>query len=126
MILTFSFSSFFRLPSVFLPSLRAGRHVGVNHVWRINSGRLLSDAETCVIVRPANAEGIMFEVMDWLGVVVGAVASFVAGWYFCGADPMGASFGSLMIGLILCSTWVGAMVAHGLTGLRVLGSWRSS
>ncbi len=81
----------------------------------------------------------MFEGINWLGVAVGAVASFVAGWWYYSArgfykpwsesagitmergDPMGASFGSLVVGLILYSTWVGAMVARGLTGLCVLG-----
>ncbi len=73
----------------------------------------------------------MFEGINWLGVAVGAVASFVAGWWYYSArgfykpwsesagitmergDPMGASFGSLVVGLILYSTWVGAMVARG-------------
>ena len=81
----------------------------------------------------------MFEGIDWLGVVIGAVASFVAGWWYYSprgfykpwsesaritmemGDPMGASFGSLVVGLILYSVWVGAMVAHGLTGLCILG-----
>ena len=81
----------------------------------------------------------MLEGMDWLAVVIGAVASFVAGWWYYSAkgfykpwsksagitmergDPMGASFGALVVGLILYSTWVGAMVAQGKTGLCVLG-----
>ena len=81
----------------------------------------------------------MLEGMDWLAVVIGAVASFVAGWWYYSAkgfykpwsksagitmergDPMWASFGALVVGLILYSTWVGAMVAQGKTGLCVLG-----
>ncbi len=81
----------------------------------------------------------MFDGINWLAVAIGAVASFVVGWWYYSArgfykpwsqsagitmemgDPMGASFGSLVVGLILYSTWVGAMVAHGLTGLCVLG-----
>ena len=81
----------------------------------------------------------MFAGIDWLGVAIGAVASFVVGWwYYSGkgfykpwsesagitmerGDPMGASFGSLVVGLVLYSVWVGAMVAQGLTGLCVLG-----
>ena len=81
----------------------------------------------------------MFAGIDWLGVAIGAVASFVVGWWYYSAkgfykpwsesagitmergDPMGASFGSLVVGLVLYSVWVGAMVAQGLTGLCVLG-----
>ena len=81
----------------------------------------------------------MFDGIDWLGVVIGAVTSFVVGWWYYSAkgfykpwsesagitmergDPMGASFGSLVLGLILYSTWVGAMVANGQTGLCILG-----
>ncbi len=77
--------------------------------------------------------------IDWLGVVIGALASFVVGWWYYsargfykpwsasagitmeGGDPMGASFGSLVVGLVLYAVWVGAMVAQGLTGLCVLG-----
>lgn len=81
----------------------------------------------------------MFEGIDWVAVGVGALASFVVGWWYYSArgfykpwsesagitmemgDPMAASFGSLVVGLILYAVWVGAMVAHGLTGLCVLG-----
>ena len=81
----------------------------------------------------------MFAGIDWLGVAIGAVASFVVGWWYYSAkgfykpwsesagitmergDPMGASFGSLVVGLVLYSVWVGAMVAQGLTWLCVLG-----
>ena len=77
--------------------------------------------------------------IDWLGVAIGAVVSFVVGWWYYSdkgfytiwsrsagitmerGDPMGASFGSLVVGLVLYAIWVGAMVAQGLTGLCVLG-----
>ena len=77
--------------------------------------------------------------IDWLGVAIGAVVSFVVGWLYYSdkgfyriwsqsagitmerGDPMGASFGALVVGLVLYAVWVGAMVAHGLVGLCVLG-----
>ena len=81
----------------------------------------------------------MFDNIDWLEVVIGVVASFMAGWVYYSprgfykpwsesagitmapGDKMAAGFGSLVVGLILYGIWVGAMVAQGLTGLCVLG-----
>lgn len=81
----------------------------------------------------------MFDDVNWIAVIVGFVASFGAGWWYYGpkgfypvwsksagishsqGDPMGASFGSLVVGLILYSTFVGVMDARGQTGPLLLG-----
>lgn len=81
----------------------------------------------------------MFEGVDWLGVVVGVVAAFVAGWFWYSpkgfypawsasakvqhapGDPMGPAFGSLVVGLVLYGLFVGVMMARGLCGPLVLG-----
>lgn len=81
----------------------------------------------------------MFAEVNWIAVVVGFVAAFGIGWWYYGpkgfypawsrsagishsqGDPMGASFGSLVVGLILYSTFVGVMVARGQTGPLLLG-----
>lgn len=81
----------------------------------------------------------MFDSVNWLAVVLGAVASFVLGWFWYSpkgfypawsasakvkhqqGDPMGAAFGSLTVGLVLYSTFVGVMVARGQLGPLILG-----
>lgn len=81
----------------------------------------------------------MFENVNWLAVALGAVASFAVGWFYYSpkgfyriwsksagiahnpTDPMGTAFGSLVVGLILYSTFVGMMMARGLTGVLVFG-----
>ncbi len=81
----------------------------------------------------------MFEGVNWLAVALGAVASFAAGWFWYSpkgfykawsesagirhepGDPMGAAFGSLIVGLVLYSTFVGVMAARGLLGELILG-----
>jgi len=73
--------------------------------------------------------GQVFDSVNWLGVALGAVASFVLGWFWYSpkgfypawsasakvthqqGDPMGAAFGSLTVGLVLYSTFVGARTA---------------
>jgi hypothetical protein len=81
----------------------------------------------------------LFAGVNWLGVALGALASFVLGWFwyspkgFYGAwsrsahvthqqgDPMAAAFGSLVLGLLLYSTFVGVMLARGQVGPLLLG-----
>ena len=81
----------------------------------------------------------MFAGVDWLGVVVGVIAAFIAGWFWYSpkgfypawsasakvqhapGDPMGAAFGSLVVGLVLYGLFVGVMMARGLCGPLVLG-----
>lgn len=81
----------------------------------------------------------MFSDVNWIAVAVGFVAAFGAGWWYYGpkgfypvwsksagishnpGDPMGASFGALVVGLILYSVFVGVMVAQGQTGPLLLG-----
>lgn len=81
----------------------------------------------------------MFAGVNWLGVGLGAVLSFVAGWFWYSpkgfykpwsvsagiqhqqGDPMGAAFGSLVVGLVLYAVFVGVMVARGQTGPLLLG-----
>ena len=76
--------------------------------------------------------------VNWLGVALGVVASFAAGWFYYSprglytawstsagvshnpGDAMGASFGSLAVGLILYGTFVGIMDARGMTAVAVL------
>ncbi|NEY89852.1 DUF1761 family protein [Tabrizicola oligotrophica] len=81
----------------------------------------------------------MFEGVNWLAVGLGFVLSFGFGWFYYGpkgfypawsasagvrhqpGDPMGAAFGSLVVGLVLYSVFVGVMVARGMTGPLILG-----
>ncbi len=81
----------------------------------------------------------MFDGVNWLGVGLGALLSFVAGWFYYSpkgfypawsasagvqhkpGDPMGAAFGSLVVGLILYAVFVGVMMARGQCGPLVLG-----
>lgn len=81
----------------------------------------------------------MFEGVNWLAVGVGFALSFGFGWFYYGpkgfypawstsagvrhqpGDPMGAAFGSLVVGLVLYSVFVGVMVARGMTGPLILG-----
>ena len=81
----------------------------------------------------------MFEGVNWLGVGLGAVLAFVAGWFYYSpkgfysmwsasagvqhkpGDPMAAAFGSLVAGLILYAVFVGVMMARGQTGPLVFG-----
>lgn len=83
--------------------------------------------------------GQMFDGVNWLAVGLGAVLSFVLGWIWYSpkgfypawsasakvthqhGDPMGAAFGSLTLGLVLYSTFVGVMMARGQLGLLVFG-----
>lgn len=80
----------------------------------------------------------MFADVNWIGVGLGAVASFVLGWFWYSpkgfypawsasagvkhekGDPMGAAFGSLVVGLVLYAVFVGVMVARGQTGPLLL------
>lgn len=81
----------------------------------------------------------MFEGVNWLAVALGALAGFAAGWFWYSpkafykiwsesagirhepGDPMAAAFGSLIVGLVLYSTFVGVMAARGLLGELILG-----
>lgn len=81
----------------------------------------------------------MFEAVNWVAVVVGALGAFVLGWFWYSpkgfypawsasagvkhqqGDPMGAAFGSLVVGLSLYAVFVGVMVARGMTGPLMLG-----
>ena len=81
----------------------------------------------------------MFEGVNWAAVALGAVLSFVVGWYWYSprgfypawsasagvrherGDPMGAAFGSLVVGLVLYAVFVGVMVARGMVGPLLLG-----
>lgn len=81
----------------------------------------------------------MFAGVDWLAVAVGTVLAFGVGWFWYSpkgfypawsassgvkhgpGDPMGAAFGSLVVGLMLYGVFVGVMVARGMTGPLVLG-----
>jgi hypothetical protein len=81
----------------------------------------------------------MFAGVNWLGVGLGFVAAFVLGWLYYSpkgfypvwsasagvshapGDPMGASFGSLVLGLLLYAVFVGVMLARGMLGPLVLG-----
>lgn len=81
----------------------------------------------------------LFAGVGWLGVLVGAVAAFLIGWFWYSprgfypawsasagvshqpGDPMGASFGSLIVGLILYALFVGVMMARGQCAPLVLG-----
>jgi hypothetical protein len=81
----------------------------------------------------------MFEGVNWLAVGLGAIASFMLGWFWYSpkgfypvwsasakvshdkGDPMGAAFGSLVLGLLLYATFVGVMMARGLLGPLLLG-----
>ncbi len=81
----------------------------------------------------------MLEGVNWLGVALGAVLSFGAGWFYYSpkgfypvwsvsagvrhqpGDPMAAAFGSLVLGLILYAVFVGVMMARGQTGLLIFG-----
>lgn len=81
----------------------------------------------------------MFEGVNWLAVGLGFVLSFGFGWFYYGpkgfypawsasagirhekGDPMGAAFGSLIVGLALYAVFVGVMVARGMTGALILG-----
>lgn len=82
---------------------------------------------------------MMFEGVNWLAVGLGAIASFALGWFWYSpkgfytvwsasakvshdkGDPMGAAFGSLVLGLLLYATFVGVMMARGLLGPLLLG-----
>jgi hypothetical protein len=81
----------------------------------------------------------MFADVNWLAVGLGFIAAFGFGWFYYGpkglyaawsasagvqhspGDPMGAAFGSLVLGLMLYSIFVGVMVAKGLVGPVCLG-----
>lgn len=81
----------------------------------------------------------MFDGVNWLGVLLGALAAFALGWLWYSpkgfyrawsrsanvthqqGDPMGAAFGSLILGLLLYSVFVGVMMASGQLGPLVLG-----
>ena len=81
----------------------------------------------------------LFAGVSWMAVVLGAIAAFVAGWFWYSpkgfypgwseatgvqhdkGDAMGAAFGSLVVGLILLSLFVSVMMARGLCGPLVLG-----
>lgn len=81
----------------------------------------------------------MFDGVNWLGVGLGALLSFGLGWFWYSpkgfypawsrsakvthqqGDPMGAAFGSLTLGLLLYSVFVGVMMAQGQLGPLVLG-----
>jgi hypothetical protein len=81
----------------------------------------------------------LFEGVNWLAVGLGALASFAFGWFWYSpkgfypawsasakvthqqGDPMGAAFGSLVVGLLLYATFVGVMMARGQLGPLVLG-----
>lgn len=81
----------------------------------------------------------MFAGVNWLGVGLGFVAAFMLGWLYYSpkgfypiwsqsagvrhepGDPMGASFGSLVLGLLLYAVFVGVMMARGQLGPLVLG-----
>ncbi len=83
---------------------------------------------------------MFFAGVDWIAVVVGALAAFLAGWFWYSpkgfypgwseaagvrhqkGDPMGASFGALVVGLILLSIFVGVMMARGMLGSLTLGT----
>lgn len=81
----------------------------------------------------------MFEGVNWLGVGLGAVLSFVAGWFYYSpkgfypawsassgvqhspGDPMAAAFGSLVVGLCLYAVFVGVMMARGQAAPLIFG-----
>ncbi len=81
----------------------------------------------------------LFARVDWIGVGAGAVLSLLVGWFWYSpkgfypawsvaagvkhqpGDPMGAAFGSLVVGLLLYATFVGVMMARGQCGPLVLG-----
>lgn len=83
--------------------------------------------------------GQLFDGVNWLAVGLGAVVSFVLGWFWYSpkgfypawsvsakvqhqhGDPMGAAFGSLILGLLLYSTFVGVMMARGQLGPLAFG-----
>ncbi len=83
--------------------------------------------------------GDLFGGVSWPGVLAGALLAFAVGWFWYSAkgfypawsasagvrhrpgDPMGAAFGSLIVGLLLYSLFVGVMVARGQTGPLILG-----
>ncbi len=83
--------------------------------------------------------GQLFDGVHWVAVGLGAVASFVLGWFWYSPkgfypawsasakvthkqnDPMGAAFGSLTVGLVLYSTFVGVMMARGQLGPLLFG-----
>ncbi|GAB1478888.1 hypothetical protein MASR2M74_14440 [Paracoccaceae bacterium] len=77
--------------------------------------------------------------VDWLAVGAGFILAFGVGWFWYSpkgfypawsassgvrhapSDPMGAAFGSLILGLALYSAFVGVMVARGMTEPLILG-----
>lgn len=81
----------------------------------------------------------LFVGVSWLAVVLGFLAAFGLGWFWYSprgfyagwseatgvrhdrSDNMAASFGSLIVGLILLSLFVSVMMARGQCGLLVLG-----
>lgn len=81
----------------------------------------------------------LFAGVNWMAVVVGVIASFIAGWiwyspkgFYTGwaasarvtreeNEPMGAMFGSLVLGLVLVGLFVGVMMARGQLGPLLLG-----
>lgn len=81
----------------------------------------------------------LFDGVNWLGVAIGAVLAFGVGWFWYSpkgfypawsvsagvkhgpGDPMGAAFGSLVVGLLLYAVFVGVMMARGQGGPLVLG-----
>lgn len=81
----------------------------------------------------------MFAGVDWLGVALGFVAAFAAGWWYYGpkglypawsrssgvshsrSDKMGVPFGTLTLGLALYSLFVGVMMAQDQCGPLALG-----
>jgi len=83
--------------------------------------------------------GQMFDSVNWLGVALGAVACFLSGWFWYSpkgfypawsasakvthqqGDLMGAAFGSLTVGLVLYSIFVGVMIARGQLGPLIFG-----
>ena len=83
--------------------------------------------------------GDLFTGVNWLATIVGAVAAFLVGWLWYSprgfypawsksagvrhdkGDPMGASFGSLVVGLLLYALFVGVMWARGQCGPLALG-----
>lgn len=80
----------------------------------------------------------MFDGVNWLGVVLGALGAFVLGWFWYSpkgfypawsqsakvthqrGDPMGAAFGALVLGLLLYASFVGVMMARGQLGPLIL------
>ncbi len=81
----------------------------------------------------------LFAGVNWLAVLVGVIASFVAGWiwyspkgFYTGwsaaarvthdrSEPMAVTFGSLVLGLVLLGLFVGVMMARGQLGPLLLG-----